>query len=160
MLCQYLTCHTKLFLWKYIMIFHMKCESQRFSCKKSIIFTFIELMKACEPSMNLLQHKSGTYHEHIISFDFRVLVVLYCHLKATSKKYRYVQQKVLMCDFFIQPYVGMSGLTWTQSRDEDDHCEDYHVFFSQIDSQLVSESKFFIHVWSVSPNSWLTWLPK
>lgn len=78
----------------------MKCESQRFSCKKSIIFTFIELMKACEPSMNLLQHNSGTYHEHIISFDFRVLVVLSCHLKATSKKYRYVQQKVLMCDFF------------------------------------------------------------
>lgn len=100
MLCQYLTCHTKLFLWKYIMIFHMKCESRRFSCKKSIIFTFIELMKACEPSMNLLQHNSGTYHEHIISFDFRVLVVLSCHLKATSKKYRYVQQKVLMCDFF------------------------------------------------------------
>lgn len=82
------------------MIFHMKCESQRFSCKKSIIFTFIELMKACEPSMNLLRHNSGTYHEHIISFDFRVLVVLSCHLKATSKKYRYVQQKVLMCDFF------------------------------------------------------------
>lgn len=78
----------------------MKCESQRFSCKKLIIFTFIELMKACEPSMNLLQHNSGTYHEHIISFDFRVLVVLSCHLKATSKKYRYVQQKVLMCDFF------------------------------------------------------------
>lgn len=78
----------------------MKCESQRFSCKKSIIFTFIELMKACEPSMNLLRHNSGTYHEHIISFDFRVLVVLSCHLKATSKKYRYVQQKVLMCDFF------------------------------------------------------------
>lgn len=78
----------------------MKCESQRFSCKKSIIFTFIELMKACEPSINLLQHNSGTYHEHIISFDFRVLVVLSCHLKATSKKYRYVQQKVLMCDFF------------------------------------------------------------
>lgn len=48
-------------------------------------------------------HNSGTYHEHIISFDFRVLVVLSCHLKATSnssKKYRYVQQKVLMCDFF------------------------------------------------------------
>lgn len=99
MLCQYLT-STKLFLWKYIMIFHMKCESQWFSWKKSIIFTFIELMKACEPSMNLLQHNSGTYHEHIISFDFRVLVVLSCHLKATSKKYRYVQQKVLMCDFF------------------------------------------------------------
>lgn len=136
----------------------MKCESQRFSCKKSIIFTFIELMKACEPSMNLLQHNSGTYHEHIISFHFRVLVVLSCHLKATSKKYRYVQQKVLMCDFFL--YSRMSGLTWTQSRDEDDHCEDYHVFFSQIDSQSVSESKFFIHVWSVSPNSWLTWLPK
>lgn len=141
------------------MIFHMKCESQRFSCKKSIIFTFIELMKACEPSMNLLRHNSGTYHEHIISFDFRVLVVLSCHLKATSKKYRYVQQKVLMCDFFFL-YSRMSGLTWTQSRDEDDHCEDYHVFFSQIDSQSVSESKFFIHVWSVSPNSWLTWLPK
>lgn len=82
------------------MIFHMKCESQRFSCKKSIIFTFIELMKACEPSMNLLRHNSGTYHEHIISFHFKVLVVLSCHLKATSKKYRYVQQKVLMCDFF------------------------------------------------------------
>lgn len=87
----------------------MKCESQRFSCKKSIIFTFIELMKACEPSMNLLQHNCGTYHEHIISFDFRVLVVLSCHLKATSKKYRYVQQKVLMCDFFL--YSRMSGLT-------------------------------------------------
>lgn len=100
MLCQYLTCHTKLFLWKYIMIFHMKCESQWFSCTKPIIFTFIELMKACEPCMNLLRHNSGTYHEHIISFDFRVLVVLSCHLKATSKKYRYVQQKVLMCDFF------------------------------------------------------------
>lgn len=78
----------------------MKCESRRFSCKKSIIFTFIELMKACEPSMNLLWHNSGTYHEHIISFDFRVLVVLSCHLNATSNKYRYVQQKVLMCDFF------------------------------------------------------------
>lgn len=140
------------------MIFHMKCESQRFSCKKSIIFTFIELMKACEPSMNLLRHNSGTYHEHIISFHFRVLVVLSCHLKATSTKCRYVQQKVLMCDFFL--YSRMSGLTWTQSCDEDDHCEDYHVFFSQIDSQSVSESKFFIHVWSVSPNSWLTWLPK
>lgn len=100
MLCQYLTCHTKLFLWKYIMIFHMKCESQWFSCTKPIIFTFIDLMKACEPCMNLLRHNSGTYHEHIISFDFRVLVVLSCHLKATSKKYRYVQQKVLMCDFF------------------------------------------------------------
>lgn len=100
MLCQYLTCHTKLFLWKYIMIFHMKCESQWFSCTIPIIFTFIELMKACEPSMNLLQHNSGTYHEHIISFDFRVLVVLSCHLKATSTKCRYVQQKVLMCDFF------------------------------------------------------------
>lgn len=99
MLCQYLT-STKLFLWKYIMIFHMKCESQWFSCTKPIIFTFIDLMKACETCMNLLRHNSGTYHEHIISFDFRVLVVLSCHLKATSKKYRYVQQKVLMCDFF------------------------------------------------------------
>lgn len=99
MLCQYLT-STKLFLWKYIMIFHMKCESQWFSCTKPIIFTFIDLMKACEPCMNLLRHNSGTDHEHIISFDFRVLVVLSCHLKATSKKYRYVQQKVLMCDFF------------------------------------------------------------
>lgn len=99
MLCKYLT-STKLFLWKYIMIFHMKCESQWFSCTKPIIFTFIDLMKACEPCMNLLRHNSGTYHEHIISFDFRVLVVLSCHLKATSKKYRYVQQKVLMCDFF------------------------------------------------------------
>lgn len=78
----------------------MKCESQWFSCTKPIIFPFIELMKACEPCMNLLRHNSGTYHEHIISFDFRVLVVLSCHLKATSKKYRYVQQKVLMCDFF------------------------------------------------------------
>lgn len=109
MLCQYLTCHTKLFLWKYIMIFHMKCESQWFSCTKPIIFTFIELMKACEPCMNLLRHNSGTYHEHIISFDFRVLVVLSCHLKATSKKYRYVQQKVLTCDFF---YTAVCRYVW------------------------------------------------
>lgn len=62
-------------------------------------------------------HNSGTYHEHIISFDFRVLVVLSCHLKATSnssKKYRYVQQKVLMCDFFIQPYVWahLNSIPW------------------------------------------------
>lgn len=87
----------------------LKCESQWFSCTKPIIFTFIELMKACEPCMNLLRHNSGTYHEHIISFDFRVLVVLSCHLKATSKKYRYVQQKVLMCDFF---YTAVCRYVW------------------------------------------------
>lgn len=62
-----------------------------------------------EPCMNLLRHNSGTYHEHIISFDFRVLVVLSCHLKATSKKYRYVQQKVLMCDFF---YTAVCRYVW------------------------------------------------
>lgn len=70
---------------------------------------FIDLMKACEPCMNLLRHNSGTYHEHIISFDFRVLVVLSCHLKATSKTYRYVQQKVLMCDFF---YTAVCRYVW------------------------------------------------
>lgn len=74
-----------------------------------IYFHWIKLMKACEPCMNLLRHNSGTYHEHIISFDFRVLVVLSCHLKATSKKYRYVQQKVLMCDFF---YTAVCRYVW------------------------------------------------
>lgn len=89
MLCQYLT-STKLFLWKYIMIFHMKCESQWFRVSHAWIYF-------------------GITAEHIISFDFRVLVVLSCHLKATSKKYRYVQQKVLMCDFF---YTAVCRYVW------------------------------------------------
>lgn len=68
-----------------------------------------------EPCMNLLRHNSGTYHEHIISFDFRVLVVLSCHLKATSKKYRYVCNKKFKCViFFIQPYVWahLNSIPW------------------------------------------------